>query len=245
MEGASLDTVKAWVQQAHHIAVLTGAGISAESGVSTFRDAQTGYWAQFRPEDMATEAGFRAHPQRVWDWYQYRRDLLTGVAPNAVHQALAAFAQHTRIGSRSSPRAWTVCTSARAASACCACMGASLYTADWICRATAATSNHAVAGQPPYCDRCGNLLRPGVVWLAKPCLFHSGVSTARSPHMRSDAGRRHGRGGVPGGRSCTPGPRCGGPGVVVNPAPSKLDSAAHGGLRGTTASVLPELLVTG
>lgn len=85
MEGASLDAVKAWVQQTRHIAVLTGAGISAESGVPTFRDAQTGYWAQFRPEDMATEAGFRAHPQRVWDWYQYRRDLLTGVAPNAGH----------------------------------------------------------------------------------------------------------------------------------------------------------------
>jgi len=76
-----LDTVKAWVRHSQRIAVLTGAGVSAESGVPTFRDAQTGYWAQFRPEDMATEAGFRAHPQRVWDWYQYRRDLLAGVLP--------------------------------------------------------------------------------------------------------------------------------------------------------------------
>ena len=86
-----LDTVKAWVRQSQRIAVLTGAGVSAESGVPTFRDVQTGYWAQFRPEDMATEAGFRAHPQRVWDWYQYRRDLLTGVSPNAGHLALADF----------------------------------------------------------------------------------------------------------------------------------------------------------
>ena len=52
-----LDTVKAWVRQSQRIAVLTGAGVSAESGVPTFRDVQTGYWAQFRPEDMATEAG--------------------------------------------------------------------------------------------------------------------------------------------------------------------------------------------
>ena len=86
-----LDTVKAWVRHSQRIAVLTGAGVSAESGVPTFRDAQTGYWAQFRPEDMATEAGFRAHPQRVWDWYQYRRDLLAGVSPNAGHRALADF----------------------------------------------------------------------------------------------------------------------------------------------------------
>ena len=86
-----LDTVKAWVRHSQRIAVLTGAGVSAESGVPTFRDAQTGYWAQFRPEDMATEAGFRAHPQRVWDWYQHRRDLLAGVSPNAGHRALADF----------------------------------------------------------------------------------------------------------------------------------------------------------
>lgn len=57
-----LETVHNWVRDARHIAVLTGAGVSAESGVPTFRDAQTGYWAQFRAEDMATEAGFRPIP---------------------------------------------------------------------------------------------------------------------------------------------------------------------------------------
>ena len=92
-EGALLDTATAWVGQAHQIAVLTGAGISAESGVPTFREAQTGYWAHFRPEDMATEAGFRAHPRRVWDWYQHRRGLLAAAQPNAGHEALAQFQQ--------------------------------------------------------------------------------------------------------------------------------------------------------
>ena len=57
---AQFTQARAWVHAAQRIAVLTGAGISAESGVPTFRDAQTGYWAQFRPEDMATERGFRA-----------------------------------------------------------------------------------------------------------------------------------------------------------------------------------------
>jgi NAD-dependent deacetylase len=62
MDSAALETVQAWLREAPQIAVLTGAGVSAESGVPTFRDAQTGYWAQFRPEDMATEEGFRAQP---------------------------------------------------------------------------------------------------------------------------------------------------------------------------------------
>ena len=67
------DTVRQWIREARRIAVLTGAGISAESGVPTFRDAQTGLWAQFNPQELATEAAFRAHPQRVWDWYAERR----------------------------------------------------------------------------------------------------------------------------------------------------------------------------
>lgn len=62
------ETVRHWIDAAAHIAVLTGAGVSAESGEPTFRDAQTRLWAQFNPEDLATEAAFRAHPQRVWDW---------------------------------------------------------------------------------------------------------------------------------------------------------------------------------
>lgn len=79
LETHPVEAVRQWLADAHHIAVLTGAGISAESGVPTFRDAQNGYWAQFRAEDMATEEGFRAHPARVWRWYQHRRQLLAGV----------------------------------------------------------------------------------------------------------------------------------------------------------------------
>lgn len=245
MEGASLDTVKAWVQQAHHVAVLTGAGISAESGVSTFRDAQAGYWTQFRPEDIATEAGFRAHPQRVWDWYQYRRDLLTGVAPNAGHQALAAFAQHTRIGSRSSPRTWTVCTSARVASACWACMG-HLCTPLTGYAAQLLPHRPRRGGPAPVLR---SLLQPaaarrGVVWRS-PAFFtlESAQHAARTCDLMLVVGTA---GAVyPAAGLAHQARAAGGRVVVVNPAPSKLDSAAHGVLRGTTATVLPELLVTG
>jgi NAD-dependent deacetylase len=87
------EQVRAWVSAARRIAVLTGAGMSAESGVPTFRDAQTGLWAQFDPQQLATEEAFRAHPSRVWDWYAFRRELIAKVEPNAGHRALAAFAQ--------------------------------------------------------------------------------------------------------------------------------------------------------
>jgi len=77
------------VQQAPRLLVLTGAGMSAESGVPTFREAQTGLWARFSPEDLATPQAFAATPERVLDWYRWRRDLVAKAAPNAGHRALA------------------------------------------------------------------------------------------------------------------------------------------------------------
>ena len=67
--------------------------MSAESGVPTFRDAQSGLWAKFRPEELATEEAFRARPQMVWDWYALRREMIAKVEPNAGHRAVAAFQQ--------------------------------------------------------------------------------------------------------------------------------------------------------
>ena len=61
------------LRSAHRLAVLTGAGISAESGVPTFRDAQTGLWAKYDPTELATPEAFRRNPKLVWEWYQWRR----------------------------------------------------------------------------------------------------------------------------------------------------------------------------
>jgi NAD-dependent deacetylase len=77
------------IRSARHVAVLTGAGISAESGIPTFREAQTGLWSKYRPEDLATRDAFRRNPQLVWDWYQWRRELVNESAPNHAHTALA------------------------------------------------------------------------------------------------------------------------------------------------------------
>jgi NAD-dependent deacetylase len=77
------------LKSAKHVAVLTGAGVSAESGVPTFRDAQTGLWARFRPEELATPEAFRRNPKLVWDWYQHRARAVAAVEPNPGHRALA------------------------------------------------------------------------------------------------------------------------------------------------------------
>ncbi len=73
---------------AKKVTVLTGAGISAESGVPTFRDAQTGLWAKFSPEDLATPRAFRRNPRLVWEWYAWRRERVGRVQPNPAHLAL-------------------------------------------------------------------------------------------------------------------------------------------------------------
>lgn len=76
------------------ICILTGAGVSAESGIPTFRDKQTGLWAQYRAEDLAACAAFARDPQLVWSWYQWRRQLVADKTPNPAHHALAQWQQH-------------------------------------------------------------------------------------------------------------------------------------------------------
>src|SRR4029077_20692714 len=77
------------LRDAQRIVALTGAGISAESGLATFRDAQTGLWSRFKPEELATADAFRRNPKLVWDWYAWRREQALKAEPNAGHLALA------------------------------------------------------------------------------------------------------------------------------------------------------------
>lgn len=76
------------------LVVLTGAGVSAESGIPTFRDAQTGLWAQYDPMTLASPEGFADHPALVWDWYEWRRGLISAAQPNPGHHALVEMARH-------------------------------------------------------------------------------------------------------------------------------------------------------
>jgi NAD-dependent deacetylase len=85
------------LRHARQVLVLTGAGVSAESGIATFRDAQTGLWARYRAEDLATPEAFRRDPALVWRWYQSRRDTIASATPNLAHYALAALATRTHL----------------------------------------------------------------------------------------------------------------------------------------------------
>lgn len=95
-EADAIARVAAWLRDARHVCVMTGAGMSAESGVPTFRDAQTGLWARFRPEELATQAAFDADPRRVWQWYSWRREMVAKAEPHAGHLALVSLSRRAR-----------------------------------------------------------------------------------------------------------------------------------------------------
>ncbi len=82
-------TAAKFLRLANRVVVLTGAGVSKESGVPTFRDAQEGLWAKFDPQELATPAAFRRNPKLVWDWYEFRRKFIAGIKPNPGHYAIA------------------------------------------------------------------------------------------------------------------------------------------------------------
>lgn len=82
------------LKQAKKICILTGAGFSAESGIPTFRDKQTGLWENFRAEELASVQGFQKNPELVWQWYQMRRNAIKDKQPNPAHHALAQWQQH-------------------------------------------------------------------------------------------------------------------------------------------------------
>ena len=236
-------TVKLWVDEAAHIAVLTGAGMSAESGVPTFRDALTGLWAQFNPEELATEAAFRAHPRRVWDWYAQRRAALTAVEPNAGHRALAAFALRH-------PDRLTLMTQnvdglhQRAGSTDAIALHGSITQDQWLDTPRACCQPGSVeAGHPPRCAVCGNLRRPAVVWFGEP-LPAAALAAAEAAARACDLMLVVGTSGVvyPAAGLALTAHQCGARVVIINPEATDLDPVADVCLHEPAADTLPALL---
>jgi NAD-dependent deacetylase len=152
-------------RRARSVAVLTGAGISAESGVPTFRDVQTGHWARYSPEDLATPQAFSRHPRMVWEWYQWRRQLVREALPNSGHLAIAAM-------ERCIP-AFRVLTQnvdglhQRAGSTGVVELHGNLFV-DRCFREGIVLDCVIEAGDPPpRCPFCGGPVRPGVVWFGE------------------------------------------------------------------------------
>jgi NAD-dependent deacetylase len=149
------------LRAARHVAVLTGAGISAESGIPTFREALTGLWASYDPEELATPEGFARQPRLVWEWYASRRAAIRATEPNAGHRALAALAGRV-------PRL-TLATQnvdglhARAGSPEVIELHGNILRSR-CSREGVVVDPSAAEGSPPPCPRCGAPLRPDVVW---------------------------------------------------------------------------------
>ncbi|MEK8034859.1 NAD-dependent deacylase [Ideonella sp. DXS29W] len=234
--------------RATHIAVLTGAGMSAESGIPTFRDAQSGFWAQFDPMQLASEEGFRADPQRVWRWYAERRQGVRAAQPNAGHLALGAFAG-------SHPGRLTVITQnvddlhQRAGNTDTIRLHGDILADRWLdpCPQRGGPrpcdTSLALSGEPPRCRDCGNPLRPGVVWFGEN-LPVDGLKAAGRAAQQCDVMLVVGTSGAvwPAAGLAAVARRAGGWVVIVNPQPSEIDNDAHQLVRGTAAEVLPALL---
>ena len=237
---SGLEQVRGWVRGARRIVVLTGAGMSAESGVPTFRDAQAGLWAKFRPEDLATEEAFRANPEMVWDWYAMRREKLRGIEPNAGHVAIARFQQRH-------PGRLTVVTQnvdglhQRAGSQDVLALHGNIEQDKWLDMPKDCCNEDAVAaGTPPYCGRCGNLRRPAVVWFGEMLPLRE-LALAEQAAQDCDLMLVVGTSGIvypAAGLARAASGRV----VVVNPNESDLDDAADVVLHGTAANTLPLLL---
>ena len=226
---------------ARRVVALTGAGVSAESGVPTFRDAQTGLWARFRPEELATAEAFAADPRTVWTWYEWRRDLVAAAEPNPGHHALAAFESlfpeftlvtqnvdglHSRAGSRRVIE-----------------FHGNLFANRCFAGCGAVADVPRPCPEPPRCAHCGAWLRPGVVWFgemippdalraavaaSERCEFFLCIGTsAQVQPAASLAARAHEAGAVV---------------AEINPEPTGLDGVAQYRLAGPSGEILPRLL---
>ena len=227
------------------LAVLTGAGMSAESGIPTFRDAMTGLWSRFDPAELASEDGFRADPTRVWQWYAERRAGVLRAEPNAGHRALADW-------SRRHPCVLTLVTQnvddlhQRAGNPDTLRLHGDILQDRWLGRCPhgrRCDPADALTGEPPQCRDCGNPVRPGVVWFGES-LPAAALTSAQAAVERCRLLLVVGTSGAvwPAAGLAGLARQAGARVVIVNPQPSEIDDEADTCLRGTAAQVLPLLL---
>ncbi len=225
--------------------VLSGAGISAESGVPTFRDVETGLWAHVDPYEISSTQGWRRHPEKVWAWYLWRHYMMGRVQPNNGHRAVAAWQDHAEVH---------VVTQnvdnlhERAGSQRVHHLHGSLFEfrCDRCRRAyrgeLPAMPEPVEAVTPPRCE-CGGLIRPSVVWFGEPLpedAWERSVDAVNAADVVIVVGTSsivYPAAGLPELALAT-----GTPVVEVNPEPTPLSSSATVSLRESAATALPGLL---
>ncbi len=167
MSDEQLDLLADRLRRARRVTILTGAGVSAASGVPTFRGSG-GLWRQFRAEDLATPGAFSRDPALVWEWYAWRRELIAACSPNPAHDVIARWSTsferctvitqnvddlHVKAGTANLLRVhgsiWEL--------SCWRGCGASPWRDESV----------PLRSTPPDCPACGGLARPGVVWFGE------------------------------------------------------------------------------
>lgn len=171
------------LHSARYVVVLTGAGVSAESSIPTFRDAQTGLWAKYSPEELATPQAFRRNPRLVWEWYAWRRQLVAQAEPNPGHLALVELEKrvpeftlitqnvdglHQRAGSQNVIE-----------------LHGNIHRTVCFEEGTIVERWPETDEVPPRCPNCGSPLRPDVVWFGET-LPQPALSTAFETAERCD-----------------------------------------------------------
>jgi len=239
-------------RSAHRVVVVTGAGMSAESGVPTFRDAQTGLWARYAAEDLATPEAWERDPAFVWAWYFSRFGSLAAVEPNAGHRAVATWAEvagaesvavvtqnvddlHERAGSPDVVHLHGSLASFR----CSRCDTAYEGRVD----VPDAGDAQPERLDPPVCVECGGLVRPGVVWFGELLpldAWERAVAVVESADLVlvvGTSGLVHPAAGLP-----VIGRGAGATVVEVNPRETDTSDVAHHVWRATAAVALPALV---
>ncbi|MDZ4770322.1 MAG: NAD-dependent deacylase [Chloroflexota bacterium] len=226
------------------IAALTGAGVSKESGVPTFRDALEGLWAQYDPTALATPDAFKADPKLVWDFYEFRRTLMRPARPNPGHYALADLERrlprftlitqnvddlHEAAGSRNVIRLHGRIDANRCSANC---------QGD-----PTPVDVTGLAGTPPPCPHCGALVRPDVVWFNE-YLPLAALDAAKIAAVEADVFLIVGTSGVVSPAADLPlyARQSGATLIEVNPEPSALTPYADLWLQGSSGEVLPRLV---
>lgn len=244
------------IARATRVTVLTGAGVSAESGVPTFR-GPGGYWRKHEPTSLATPGAFARDPQNVWAWYRHRQNLIRRCAPNPAHHALVALQDalearggdfllatqnvdnlHTVAGSRDVIELHGDLFADR-------CTACGTVESAWDHAGAFAVDPDDPSADPPLpaCKACGGLTRPGVVWFGES--LPQGAMEAAAEHtMQSDVLLVIGTAGAvyPAAGLVSIAERAGARVIVINLDPMQQDGLAHHVLRGKAGQILPALL---
>jgi NAD-dependent deacetylase len=241
--------LKARLKRARDVVVFTGAGVSAESGIPTFRDLQTGLWRNFDARSLATPEAFERDPALVWGWYEWRRARVLASEPNAAHRMIAALAGrvprltlitqnvddlHERAGS---PKVLHL--HGRLCAPYCGACGREHPAGP----PTTAGLEGGRRLEPPRCGHCGGRIRPGVVWFGE-CLPRQAWDEAVDAARGCDAFLCVGTSSVvePAAGLTRTAIASGAATIQVNIGSTCLDDLVTLNLRGPAASMLPALL---